>query len=222
MPCIRRKEYVGKVKKRLKWLAKTLIITILAVVAICVVSIKFLNHKINENTTPDAVVEVRKSNFKLEAGSKLTQEPSYYFYVAGDDTILDEAEIDFESVDTNTPGEYEMPSLVGGEEYTLHIQIVDTTPPEIELSSTAYEVKVGEPLSTNDLVSGIKDVSPLASYEVDQDVIDTNGKLDKEANTFPEYIVRFTTAGIKTIVITAIDIYENETQEEVTIIVTDD
>lgn len=134
----------------------------------------------------------------LELGEELTKE-MLLLNPERDAVLLDQAALD--QINASGIGEYAVTSVSGTNELTCTVTVQDTKGPELELN--AVQRAPGNPVSLEDFVRSVSDISGVAEVRL---------KTGLDVNTLGTY----------TVVIEAEDIYGNITTGETTLWVTTD
>lgn len=73
-------------------------------------------------------------------------------YLAGSNYILAKCKVDDSKVDTKTLGNYKLKISCGKKEYIVDVEVLDTTPPKIDIYDTCIPIVIGRNLKTDTLI----------------------------------------------------------------------
>ena len=103
------------------------------------------------------IVIPRQREFVVELGSKVSESPADYLFGYG--FIVDRAAVDADGVNTGKAGDYTATARLLFYDYTLHICVRDTTPPEIIPFADELYIATGREYVPADFAEKITDLS---------------------------------------------------------------
>ena len=103
------------------------------------------------------IVIPRQREFVVELGSKVSESPADYLFGYG--LVVDRAAVDADGVNTGKAGDYTATARLLFYDYTLHICVRDTTPPEIIPFADELYIATGREYVPADFAEKITDLS---------------------------------------------------------------
>lgn len=104
-------------------------------------------------------IEVISETVKVELGQELSEDPRDYVAADKEDQYEDVV-IDLSGVDTNAVGTYEASVTYKDTVYTVTVEVVDTTAPEID-PAELIEVQAGAELTAEDILGTVTDLADV-------------------------------------------------------------
>ncbi len=191
------KKFFNKKVKRKR--NNVLLITIIAICVIGIIVALILTTRFLNRTPENAIIEVHETR-TIEVNSEKPSVDIYFKELVNVDT--DRIKIDYDKVDFNKAGTYNVTIEVYDNDYTVKLEIVDTKAPTLVLRD--YYIKTDTEYTANDFVTSCEDNSGSNCIIEFGNVISEDGTVTLDYSNF-------TSKGTYEVKIKAIDINGNET-----------
>lgn len=183
-------------------------ITIIIVCIVAIIACLLITRNFSGESESNEIIINAQETVNLEIYSEEPDKDIFFYELVGVDDS--EISIDFEDVDFDTLGTYFVYVYVGSDEYTVTLNIVDLTNPELVLNNLSIDE--GDSYSYSDFVSSCSDNT---GDECEISFYTKNLSQDGESIDYSS----FSESGEYEIVILAVDKSGNETTKSTTLII---
>lgn len=151
--------------------------------------------------------DLTNNKFESELGNSLNTNTGIYVK-AGNNEAVQKTTLDFSEVDVNSVGNYMAKATYKDKTLEFTVEVIDTTPPEINLKSNFENAVIGQPVNIADYTENISDLGNVQNIQVLE-----NDQVLTEGRSLDDMSFTFSTGGTHELVIRAKD-WSNNVSEK--------